>query len=189
MTRSTKQRQVTQPPATSSSAELGSPDKVDMILSQWHQERPDIDPSPMAITGRLARVVGHINPRLQQVFNQFNLNPGEFDVLATLRRSGKLHTLTPNQLLQSLMLTSGAMTNRIDRLEQKGLVARSPDPNDRRGVYVSLTDAGLQLIDDAVVAHTDNLHKMLSPLSQAQQDQLSGLLKTLLHHFEPENMD
>ncbi|WP_077646428.1 MarR family winged helix-turn-helix transcriptional regulator [Salinivibrio sp. IB643] len=160
-------------------------DKVDLILSQWHRERPDIDPSPMAITGRLARINGHINPKLQHVFGQYNLNPGEFDVMASLRRAGKPYTLTPNQLLDALMLTSGAMTNRIDRLEHKGLVARSPDPNDRRGVYVSLTDAGLDLIDKAVTDHTNNLHQLLAGLTTSEQANLADLLKKLLGHVEP----
>ncbi|ODP99018.1 MarR family transcriptional regulator [Salinivibrio sp. SS3] len=160
-------------------------DKVDLILRQWHDERPDIDPSPMAITGRLARVLGNINPKLQQIFGQYNLNPGEFDVLASLRRAGSPYTLTPNQLLDALMLTSGAMTNRIDRLEQKGLVSRSPDPNDRRGVYVSLTDAGMDLIDDAVTDHTNNLHQLLAGLTADEQAELAVLLKKLLAHVEP----
>ncbi len=179
----------TDPQSQEQDATPSQADKVDLILSQWHSERPDIDPSPMAITGRLARVLGNINPKLQQVFGQYNLNPGEFDVLASLRRAGKPYTLTPNQLLDALMLTSGAMTNRIDRLEHKGLVVRSPDPNDRRGVYVSLTETGLDLIDKAVTDHTDNLHQLLSGLTASEQADLAGLLKKLLGHVEPSSSE
>ncbi|MEI5639683.1 MULTISPECIES: MarR family winged helix-turn-helix transcriptional regulator [unclassified Pseudoalteromonas] len=155
-------------------------DLVDTVIAQWHQERPDLDPSPMAVMGRLVRTDALFSKELHKVFTQFGLNGGEFDVLATLRRSGKPYTLTPNQLLQSLMLTSGSMTNRIDKLENKGLVKRSPDPNDRRGVMVSLSAEGLELIDEVVAAHVQKGHELLSPFSDEEKDQLAQLLKKLL---------
>ncbi|MCG8613517.1 MAG: MarR family transcriptional regulator [Pseudomonadales bacterium] len=159
-------------------------DKVDHILTQWQLERPDIDASPMAILGRIGRLQGHISPALQKIFAELDLNPGEFDVIATLLRSGKPYTLTPNQLLQSMMLTSGAMTNRIDRLEKKGLVKRSADPNDRRGVYVSLTPKGAELANRAVEAHVINGAKILDVYTEAERKTLAVLLRKLLRSFE-----
>ncbi|MCF2907231.1 MarR family transcriptional regulator [Pseudoalteromonas sp. DL2-H2.2] len=160
-------------------------DLVDTVIAQWEKERPDIDPSPMAVMGRLVRTSAVFSKELHGVFSRFGLNGGEFDVLATLRRSGKPYTLTPNQLLQTLMLTSGSMTNRIDKLEAKDLVKRSPDPNDRRGVLVSLTEQGLQLIDEVICEHVAKGSDLLSPLEEAEQQQLANLLKKLLvnlHH-------
>ncbi|QTL33997.1 MarR family winged helix-turn-helix transcriptional regulator [Pseudoalteromonas viridis] len=160
-------------------------DLVDTVIAQWEKERPDIDPSPMAVMGRLVRTSAVFSKELNGVFSRFGLNGGEFDVLATLRRSGKPYTLTPNQLLQTLMLTSGSMTNRIDKLEAKDLVKRSPDPNDRRGVMVSLTEQGLQLIDEVICEHVAKGSDLLSPLEEAEQQQLANLLKKLLvnlHH-------
>jgi DNA-binding MarR family transcriptional regulator len=158
-------------------------DLVDTVLAQWHKERPDIDPAPMAVMGRLIRTDAIFSKELNTVFSRFGLNGGEFDVLATLRRSGKPYTLTPNQLLQTLMLTSGSMTNRIDKLENKGLVTRSPDPNDRRGVLVAITQQGLTLIDEVISEHVAKGEELLSPLAPEERTQLAALLKKLLVHF------
>ncbi|WP_298770983.1 MarR family winged helix-turn-helix transcriptional regulator [uncultured Shewanella sp.] len=155
-------------------------DHVDLILEQWRLERPDIDASPMAVMGRLARASNHFNSELQRVFAEFGLNSGEFDVLATLLRSGAPYTLTPNHLLQTLMLSSGAMTNRVDRLEAKKLVQRNADPNDRRGVLVSLTSLGMDLINSAIEQHVKKGEDLLSPLTKSEQGSLAILLKKLL---------
>jgi len=155
-------------------------DHVDMILNQWHQAMPELDPSPMAVIGRMGRLDKLMTDELNQLFRQFGLNFGEFDVLATLRRSGEPYRLTPGQLLETLMLTSGAMTNRLDKLEQRQLIQRMPDPEDRRAVQVQLTEQGLELISKAVVAHVENEKRMLSALSASEQQQLAGLLKKLL---------
>ncbi|CCQ10702.1 Transcriptional regulator, MarR family [Pseudoalteromonas luteoviolacea B = ATCC 29581] len=155
-------------------------DLVDRVLAQWKREKPELDPWPMAIMGRLVRADAIFSKTLQGVFKQFGLNGGEFDVLATLRRSGQPYALTPNQLLQTLMLTSGSMTNRIDRLEEKSLVKRSPDPNDRRGVVVSLTQQGLKVIDEVIVEHVAKGNDLLAPLEYEEQQQLANLLKKLL---------
>lgn len=138
----------------------------------------------MAILGRLVRTNGIISTQLQSVFSQFGLNSGEFDVLATLLRSGSPYQLTPNRLLQALMLSSGAMTNRVDKLESKGLVERLADPNDRRGVLVKLTDKGHSLISDAVLAHVNRGKATLGALNQQEQTQLAELLKKLLLEHE-----
>ena len=117
-------------------------DGVDEILRQWHRERPDLDTSAMAILGRIARIERKVDPLLSSVFRKFGLERWSFDVLATLRRSGNPYELTPTQLFSSLMLTSGAITHRSDELVKAGLVERKPDPKDRRGVRVKLTDQG-----------------------------------------------
>ncbi|MBD1557716.1 MarR family transcriptional regulator [Vibrio sp. S9_S30] len=155
-------------------------DKVDTILRQWQEQRPDLNTSSMAILGRIGQLRGHIAPKLNKTFAEFGLNAGEFDVLMALRRSGKPYTLCPYNLLQSMMLTSGAMTNRIDKLESKGLVVRSADPNDRRGVQVSLTEEGLMIANKAVEAHIDNSEMILKVLESEERDALAILLSKLL---------
>jgi len=155
-------------------------DHVDMILNQWRQAMPELDPSPMAVIGRMGRISKLMSDELALLFKQYGLNFGEFDVLATLRRSGDPYQLTPGQLLETLMLTSGAMTNRLDKLEQRELIQRQPDPSDRRAVQVQLTETGLDLINRAVVAHVENENRMLAALTDSEQQQLAGLLKKLL---------
>lgn len=159
-------------------------DHVDTILAQWAKERPDLDSSPMAVTGRLAKLSHIVSQAQSQVFAEFGLNMGEFDVLATLLRSGSPYSLTPNQLLQTLMLSSGAMTNRVDRLEAKALVYRQADPSDRRGVLVTLTDLGETLINNVIEKHVDRGHGLLEPLTIQEQDVLAGLLKKMLIEYE-----
>ncbi|MEM7341358.1 MAG: MarR family transcriptional regulator [Actinomycetota bacterium] len=153
------------------------PDHVDEILDQWQRERPDIDVSAMAILGRIARLDKTIRPRLDAVFAEHDLESWEFDVLATLRRAGAPHQLTPGELLRSMMVTSGAMTNRIRRLEQRGLVARVAHPDDGRQVLVTLTQDGLQTVDAAVVAHADNQRRIVDVLDPAQRRHLADLLR------------
>lgn len=156
-----------------------------MILDQWARERPDLDCSSMAIFGRLSRIYEHIQSRYRQGVMPYDLNPGEFDVLATLRRAGDSYTLTAGELTQSLMVTGGAVTNRIDRLVAKGLVDRREDPANRRSVLISLTADGLALIDTLVVEHVNRQQDMLHELSLAERQQLADLLRKLLHRFEP----
>lgn len=156
-------------------------DRAENALSQWRQERPDLDVSPMAVLGRLNEAASliarnHLNP----LFAGLGLQPGEFDVLATLRRSGAPFALTPTALYEATMVTSGAMTGRLDRLERAGLIARGPHPSDRRGVVVQLTDNGRGLIDAALSAHVANERRLLAGLSAAEQEQLAGLLRKLI---------
>lgn len=158
-------------------------DQVDAILEQWFRERPDLDPSPMGVIGRISRASRYIDQFLQQNFAQFGLNGGEFDVLATLRRSGAPYQLTPTALFSSLMLSSGAMTNRLDRLENAGYIERQPHPNDRRGTLVTLTTQGLELIDSVVAAHIATEQKILTSLTPEEQQVLAGLLRKLLLSF------
>lgn len=159
-------------------------DAVDAILAQWHRERPDLDVSPMGLIGRTTRLASHYRKAIGRVFSQYGLNPGEFDVLATIRRSGAPYQLSPTELFTSMMVSSGTMTNRIDRLEQAGLVERIPDERDRRGTLIKMTDKGFELIEAAVTAHVENEHKILSVLNEAEKDDLSQLLRKLLRSIE-----
>ncbi|MEM7737813.1 MAG: MarR family transcriptional regulator [Deinococcota bacterium] len=151
-------------------------DHVTTILEQWQHERPDLDPSPMAILGRLVRLSKHVEQVLERNFKRNNLHGGLFDVLATLRRSGAPFCLTPTQLQTAMMLSSGATTHRIDRLEQRGLVSRQPDPNDRRGYLISLTAEGKTLIDKVIETHLTVEESLLADLSTDEREQLGELL-------------
>lgn len=159
-------------------------DPVDAILAQWQRERPDLDVSPMGIIGRIGRLVKYLERSLQDVFSDFGLQGGEFDVLATLRRSGQPYQLSPTALFNTLMISSGTMTHRIDRLEQANLVQRIPDPSDRRGTLIQLTSTGFNVIEKAVEAHVANMHRLLSGLEEAERQALAQLLRKLLISFE-----
>ena len=135
----------------------------------------------LVVFGRLNEVSSLIAlDCLAPLFARFGLQAGEFDVLATLRRSGSPYALTPTALYEATMVTSGAMTNRLDRLEKAGLILRAPHPNDRRGIVVRLTEKGLALIDAAVAAHVANEHEILSGLTQTERETLSHLLEKLI---------
>src|SRR6187397_1429301 len=117
-------------------------DGVDAIIEQWRLERPDLDPSPIGVVGRISRLARELEQRLEPVYREHGLEPGWHDVLATLRRAGPPYRRRPTELTSALMLTSSGTTKRLDRLEQAGLIARAPDPDDRRGTLISLTAAG-----------------------------------------------
>ena len=159
-------------------------DAVDQILAQWHKERPDLDVSPMGTIGRTTRLASHLKKAIGKTFAKFGLNPGEFDVLATLRRAGHPYQLSPTELFKSMMVSSGTMTHRIDRLEKAELVLRVPDPSDRRGTLIQLTDKGFSLIEAAVEAHVANEHRILSALEKSELEDLSQLLRKLLVSLE-----
>jgi DNA-binding MarR family transcriptional regulator len=159
-------------------------DAVDAILAQWQRERPDLDASPMGAIGRVARLSKYLERSIQSTVSEFGLNPGEFDVLATLRRAGQPYRLSPTELFNAMMVSSGTMTHRLDGLEQAGLVQRIPDPGDRRGTLIELTDKGLNLIESAVDAHVANAHRMLSALEKSERTVLAHLLRKLLMSFE-----
>ncbi|OBQ87146.1 MULTISPECIES: MarR family transcriptional regulator [unclassified Mesorhizobium] len=156
-------------------------DRAGRAMEQWRKERPDLDVSPMGVIGRLNEASALIaRDRLAPVFARFGLQQGEFDVLATLRRSGAPHALTPTELYEATMVTSGAMTARLDRLEKAGLIQRAPHPSDRRGVVVQLTSKGLELIDEALTAHVANEHEILAGLAPEDRKMLATLLKKLI---------
>ena len=154
-------------------------DGVDAIIEQWRRERPELDHAPIGIVGRLSRVAREIEARLEPVYRDHGLEPGWHDVLATLRRQGPPYQLRPSDFTGSLMLTSSGTTKRLDRLERAGLVERAPDPDDRRGVIITLTEAGHELIDRVTEAHMANEHRLLEGLSAREREQLAGLLRKL----------
>lgn len=160
------------------------PDHVDRILAQWNRERPDLDVAPMGIIGRLGRLRAHISRAHEATFQSHGLNGASFDLLATLLRSGPPYRLSPSELLDTMMITSGTMTNRIDQLEKQGLVERLPHPEDRRALLVALTDKGRTVVDAAVTDHVDNQHRLVETLTPEERVALDTLLKRYLATFE-----
>lgn len=152
-------------------------DRVATILDQWAAQRPDVDPSPIAIIGRLSRLTRHLERGLEANFRRFDLKGGTFDLLASLRRQGAPFTLSPTQLQGEMMLSSGATTHRIDRLEERGLIERLPDPDDRRGTLIRLTDEGLELVDRVFVAHLETEEGLLGELSAKERKTLATILE------------
>ncbi|MFF3937908.1 MarR family winged helix-turn-helix transcriptional regulator [Streptomyces phaeofaciens] len=160
-------------------------DPVDAIIEQWAKVRPDLDTAAMEVFGRIHRISRAMADRSEKAYGALGLGRGEFDVLATLRRSGAPYTLSPRQLSATLMLTTGGMTGRLDKLERAGLLRRSPDPHDRRALRVTLTEEGLALVDRAVgaglAAQTETLSAALGP---ERAGQLADLLRELLFTAE-----
>ncbi|HEX5598731.1 MAG TPA: MarR family transcriptional regulator [Micromonosporaceae bacterium] len=155
-------------------------DHVDRVLEQWATQRPDLDVSPMAVIGRLSRLSRLIDTELRRTFATHGLDPASFDVLATLRRSGPPHRLTPAELMRASMVTSGAVTQRLDRLEERGLVTRTRSMLDGRSVHVALTNEGRDLVDQALPDHVTTEHRLLETLTSAQRDALADTLRVLL---------
>ena len=166
-------------------------DDVDRIVAQWAQERPELQTEAMAVFGRVYRIARLVGDRQEAVYTTFGITRGDFDVLATLRRSGEPFRLAPKELTTSLMLTSGGMTGRLDRLERRGLVTRAPDPADRRGLTITLTPEGRTLVDEAVTAGLDAQREVLEQLPAQSRNQLSTLLRDLLaaaHASSPDSL-
>ncbi len=159
-------------------------DEASKIVEAWTFERPDLDASPMLVFSRLSRISRHFDLLRRKAFAAHRLEPWEFDVLASLRRAGKPYAMTPGQLLSELLVSSGTMTNRIDRLEQRGLVVREPSPADRRAVLVRLTDEGLQQVDSALGALLTIERELLEAFTSAESAQLADLLLPLLKTLE-----
>ncbi|MFC7548923.1 MarR family winged helix-turn-helix transcriptional regulator [Plantactinospora sp. GCM10030261] len=159
-------------------------DHVARIQRAWARERPDLDVGPQGVIGRLHRLAGHLTEQLQVVYRRYGLGEGEFDVLATLRRAGEPYERAPGELAAHTMVTTGAMTKRLDRLERDGLVTRRPSTTDGRGRVVALTEAGRDLIDAAFTEHMRNERRLLDGLAPAEAAQLEALLTTWLRCFE-----
>lgn len=155
-------------------------DHVDKILAQWNAERSDLDVWAMGPLGRLARIHHSNSRQTAATFAKFGINSAGFDLLATLRRSGPPFAMTPGALLKSMMITSGTMTNRIDQLSKAGLVERRPGQDDARQVFVHLTPAGFDLIEQAVEAHVQTQSSLLAALSPHEVQQLDDLARKLL---------
>ncbi|PRY75300.1 DNA-binding MarR family transcriptional regulator [Yoonia maritima] len=151
-------------------------DHIDRIVSQWSSARPDLDVGPMETIGRLLRLSMLLRSEMENTWKTFGLNSASFDVLATLRRSGKPNGLSPGELLELTMVTSGTMTNRVDQLVKAGLVRRVQNRNDKRGFLIRLTDEGMTVIEAAVTDHVETQHRLMDGLSVNQKDELNGLL-------------
>jgi DNA-binding MarR family transcriptional regulator len=159
-------------------------DRVSRIQEQWRRERPDLDSSPQGVFGRLHRLAAHLTDELVVVYRKHGLSEGEFDVLAALRRVGDPFELAPGDLAQHTMVTTGAMTKRIDRLVDAGLVTRRPSASDGRRRVVALTAKGRRTIDAAFTDHLANEHRLLDVLSATERRQLEVLLGRWLGTFE-----
>jgi DNA-binding MarR family transcriptional regulator len=161
-----------------------SGDAVDAIVAEWRRERPDLDPSAKHITGRIVRLASlflqEFDRNKQSALGKHGLNEGDFGVLAPLRRAGEPFELTPTELARHRMITSGGMTAAVDRLERKGMVVRVPNPADRRGSLVRLTEQGRAVADASMVLHAETEHKLVAPLSEHDAGELQRILRQLL---------
>jgi DNA-binding MarR family transcriptional regulator len=155
-------------------------DAIDTIVQQWNQQRPDLDVSATHVLQRITRLYLLQSASFAEVFGRYGLSFGEYEVLAALVRSGPPYRMKPGDLVGALVLSSGAMTNRIDRVETAGLVERLPDPDDRRSTLVALTRKGRRVVDEAVQAHLANEERLLGVLSPAERRSLTALLRKLL---------
>lgn len=162
---------------------MSTDDEVDLIIDAWARQRPDIDFAPLDVFSRLRRIARRLDAVRGGAFGRSDLDTWEFDVLSTLRRSGDPHQLSPKHLVTATMVTSGTMTNRLDRLVERGLVERRVDPNDGRGVVVQLTDEGLRRVDQAMLDLVEAEDERLSALTPQQQVQLGTLLRQLGEGF------
>lgn len=157
---------------------------MDRLVSAWRTERPELDVQPLHVLSRVSRLSRHLDRARRAVFAAHEMESWEFDVLTALRRAGPPYQLNPGQLLRATLVTSGTMTNRIDRLTAAGLVERHPDPADKRGVQVRLTDVGRARVDAAFSDLIDRERELLVTLSDTEQKQLADLLRTLLVPFD-----
>ena len=162
----------------------GAGDDVDQVIAAWHRERPDLDLAPLAVLSRVSRLARRLDHARERAFAAHGLAVWEFDVLVALRRTGAPYRLTPGQLLSETLVTSGTMTNRIDRLEARGLVLREPVADDRRGTWVALTAKGRNLVDAAFSDLLSEERALLAVLSAPDQTDLAASLRRLLLHFE-----
>jgi DNA-binding MarR family transcriptional regulator len=159
-------------------------DEVDELVARWEAERPDLDVEPLQVLSRVSRLARHLDRARTAAFAAHGLHAWGFDVLSALRRQGPPYQLTPGALLRANLVTSGTMTNRIDRLAGAGLVSRRPDPQDKRGVLVTLTDRGRAAVDAALEDLLRSERDLLTGLDDAQRSELAALLRILLAPFD-----
>jgi DNA-binding MarR family transcriptional regulator len=159
-------------------------DQVDRIIDQWRALRADLDHSPTAVVGRINLLSQLLTAELERNFARFGISGGLFDVLASLRRAGSPYRVSPTRLFQQLLLSSGGMTHRLDKLEQAGLVERLPDPEDRRALQIGLTSKGLALIDEVIAEHLAGEEKLIAVLDATERECLAGLLRSLVVSLE-----
>lgn len=160
-------------------------DAIAAIVDQWRRERPDLDATPMLVIGRLFRLTDALDQLLRPPFGAAGLGSGDFDVLAALRRSGEPYALSAGELSRTVLVTTGAITKRVDRLEQRGLVARTVAEADSRGRLVTLTAAGVALTDELIAVHLDNQRRLLAGLGEDDQAELAELLERLALGLPP----
>lgn len=163
---------------------LGDRDHVDHVLGQWAEVRPDLDTSPVAVVARLGRAAAYVSAGIDTRLEEFGLSRAGWDVLASLRRTGPPHRLSPTQLYVALMRSSGAMTHRLHRLERQAFITRVPDPDDARGMLVELTRKGKVLVDRIAPVHLENERALLESLGHEEQQTLARLLRKLLIAYE-----
>ena len=157
-------------------------DEVERLITAWKRERPDLDLTPLAVLSRISRISRQLDLVRKDAFA--DLETWDFDVLAALRRAGEPYQLSPSQLMQETMVTSGTITNRLDRLEELELITREPDPNDGRGSLVTLTKSGIRAVDAAMEDLLENERQLLKDLSGKDREQLAALLSTLVTEFD-----
>jgi DNA-binding MarR family transcriptional regulator len=157
-----------------------APDAIDRLIARWREVRPDLDPSPLELVGRVLVLAEHLKRSVEAALEKHQLTLGQFDILATLRRHGKKGGLTPSQLLESVMLSSGGMTARLDALAEAGYIVRKPMPHDRRMVVIELTAKGRRVIDQATQTRFQEAKDSLPPFNADEQAQLAGLLRRWL---------
>ncbi|GAA3942944.1 MarR family winged helix-turn-helix transcriptional regulator [Microbacterium soli] len=160
-------------------------DEVDRIVSAWNVQRPDLDFSPLEVLSRMDRLSRQLDRARREVFHRSDIEPWEWDVLSALRRAGAPFKLSPKQLLQQTLVSSGTMTNRIDRLVSRRFVRREADPRDGRSILVLLTDEGRVRVDAAITRLVDAEAEMLHALPRTERDRLAGLLRKLSLSFDP----
>ncbi len=162
-------------------------DHVDEVRAQWHAVRPDIDTSPFAIVARIGRAAAYFDQAINELMSRYGLARSSWDVLASLRRTGPPHELSPTDLYRGLMRTSGAMTNRLHRLERSGLIKRVPDPGDGRGLLVQLTPKGRELVDQIAPLHMESERRLLESLTDDEREALEMILRRLLGRLEQDS--
>lgn len=168
---------------------LPAHDAVDDIVLDWRRERPGLDVDPLHIFSRIKRIAKQLDQVRKAAFAQSGLELWEFDVLAALRRAGEPHRLSPKQLLAITLVSSGTMTNRLDRLAERGLVHRTSDPNDGRGVLVTMSDEGRRRVDEALARLLTTQHQLLAPLDEHERDELADALRTLVVAMDADRHD
>lgn len=162
----------------------GVEDEVDRLVEAWRRERPDLDVAPLQVLSRVSRLARHLDLARRTALDRHGVEAWEFDVLTALRRAGEPYELSPSALLKATLVTSGTMTNRIQRMEASGLVTRGPDPSDGRGVRVRLTDRGRATADAVLTDLLAEERGLLAALAPADRTTLAGLLRTLLVPFD-----
>jgi len=160
------------------------PDEVDRLVAAWRRERPDVDVEPLEVLSRVSRLSRHLDLARREAFGRHDLEPWEFDVLAALRRAGAPYTLSPGDLLKQNLVSSGTMTNRLDRLEKRGFLRREPDPHDRRGVRAVLTDEGRAAVDASLDDLLAQEREILAALGNDERVDLARMLRSLITPFD-----